>query len=127
MNARTLALVCLSVFFLAGSAYAGNITGDSCSIFDAIVAANTDAPAGGCPAGSGADTLTFDGPLYLIPNTDIWMLALNLHQPLPTITSTMTFRTGARPASKGIRPTARYTLGFVATVNPALMWPAAVI
>ena len=32
--------------------------GGICTLADAITAANTDAPAGGCPAGSGADTIT---------------------------------------------------------------------
>ena len=30
-----------------------------CSLREAIIAANTDAPVGGCPAGTGADTITF--------------------------------------------------------------------
>ena len=34
-----------------------NVDGTSCTLIDAIAAANTDAPAGGCTAGSGADTL----------------------------------------------------------------------
>jgi hypothetical protein len=31
--------------------------GDSCTLVDAITAANTDTATGGCPAGSGADTI----------------------------------------------------------------------
>ena len=34
-------------------------TGPGCSLREAIRAANTDAAFGGCPAGSGADTITF--------------------------------------------------------------------
>ena len=33
----------------------------SCSLADAITAANTNATKGGCPAGSGADTITLTG------------------------------------------------------------------
>ncbi|MGE0540874.1 MAG: IPT/TIG domain-containing protein [Dehalococcoidia bacterium] len=36
-----------------------NGTGPDCSLREAIEAAGTDAPFGGCPAGSGADTITF--------------------------------------------------------------------
>ena len=38
---------------------------DPCTLSDAIVAANTDSPSGGCPAGSGADTLTLTGDVAL--------------------------------------------------------------
>ena len=34
-----------------------NVDGTSCTLIDAVTAANNDAPAGGCTAGSGADTL----------------------------------------------------------------------
>ncbi len=36
-----------------------NGTGGNCSIREAVTAANTNAAFGGCPAGSGADTITF--------------------------------------------------------------------
>jgi CSLREA domain-containing protein len=35
----------------------GGTGGPDCTLRDAITAANTDTPAGGCPAGSGADTI----------------------------------------------------------------------
>ena len=38
---------------------------DTCSLYDAIEAANTDSPKGGCPAGAGADTITLTGDVTL--------------------------------------------------------------
>lgn len=39
-----------------------------CSLREAVIAANTDAAVGGCPAGSGADTIVFD-PSLPLPST----------------------------------------------------------
>ena len=39
--------------------------GGTCTLADAITAANTDAPAGGCPAGSGADIITLEKDVVL--------------------------------------------------------------
>lgn len=49
----------------------------SCSLHDAIVAANTDVASGGCPAGEGADTVILSGDV-------------TLSEALPPITSTIT-------------------------------------
>ena len=49
----------------------------TCSLADAITSANTDAPSGGCPAGSGHDTIVLE--------TDVFLDA-----PLPEITSQLT-------------------------------------
>ena len=38
---------------------------EACSLHDAIVAANTDSPAGGCAAGAGADTIVLSGDVTL--------------------------------------------------------------
>jgi len=38
---------------------------DSCSLADAITAANTDAAVGGCPVGDGADTISLSGDITL--------------------------------------------------------------
>jgi hypothetical protein len=38
------------------------VDGTTCTLVDAITAANIDAPQGGCPAGSGADTLVLEPP-----------------------------------------------------------------
>jgi hypothetical protein len=37
-----------------------------CTLQDAVIAANTDQPAGGCPAGSGADTIILSGITYTV-------------------------------------------------------------
>ncbi len=57
------------------------VDGTTCILADAITAANTDTAAGGCPAGSGADTITLQ--------TDVTLAAA-----LPKITSTITIEGG---------------------------------
>jgi hypothetical protein len=62
--------ICAAAFALMSApAYAATITvnnlydttgGPYCTLRDAITAANTDSPAGGCAAGSGADMIEFD-------------------------------------------------------------------
>ena len=47
------------------TAAAGITVNDTCSLADAITAANTDTATGGCPAGSGADTITLSGHITL--------------------------------------------------------------
>ncbi|MYD11093.1 MAG: SH3 domain-containing protein [Chloroflexi bacterium] len=80
MNARILILVCLLALFIAAPAHAADIILDgACTLHDAITAANTDAPAGNCPAGSGADTIRA-----------VWETReIKLTAPLPPITSTI--------------------------------------
>ena len=41
------------------------VVDDTCSLADAITAANTDSATGGCPAGSGADELQLTGDVTL--------------------------------------------------------------
>src|SRR5437867_12137564 len=55
----TLAGVALLLALGQGPALAAviDVDGTTCTLADAITAANTDAAAGGCPAGSGADTI----------------------------------------------------------------------
>ena len=92
MNLRKLALACLMTLFIAAPAYAADIIVDgACSLHDAIIAANTDSPAGGCPAGSGADVLHYD----------VDGLMLTLSAPLPTITSNITL-TSVRRELRGV-------------------------
>ncbi len=52
----------------APASEAGVITVDqqNCNLVDAIIAANTDAPAGGCPAGSGPDWVELTQPIYTL-------------------------------------------------------------
>jgi CSLREA domain-containing protein len=54
--------------------------GAQCTLRNAIQAANTDSAVGGCPAGSGADVITFAN------NTDVIVLS----NTLPTVTSEIT-------------------------------------
>ena len=87
-----MALVCLLALFVAAPAYAAEIiVDDSCSLYDAIIAANTDSPVGGCSAGNGADVLHYDVD-------GLW---LTLTAPLPTITSNITL-TSVRRELRGI-------------------------
>ena len=51
----------------------------ACTLADQIIAANTDAPAGACPAGKGADIITLRGDI-------------RLSEALPTISSDLTIR-----------------------------------
>ena len=53
--------------------------GADCSLREAITAANTDAPYGGCPAGSGADTINLPDGLY----------TLTQGSQLPTVSTTI--------------------------------------
>lgn len=76
---------CLLALFLSllqvSPAHAGSITvdGTTCTLADAITAANTDAAAGSCPAGSGDDTLGLSsGGIYTLTTS------------LPSITTTIT-------------------------------------
>lgn len=49
-----------------GAAPAATLTvdGTTCDLSNAIIAANTDSAQGGCPAGSGADTLNLTAPIF---------------------------------------------------------------
>ena len=60
LNTRTVFLFILFLFLThSTSIYAASITVNStCSLADAITSANTDTATGGCPAGSGADTIS---------------------------------------------------------------------
>ncbi len=63
---------------------AGIGVGGSCTLIDAITAANTDTATGGCAAGSGADTIT-------LPGGAITLTSVNAgDNGLPFITSTIT-------------------------------------
>ena len=53
----TVALVLYASVFVSSAQSAEIVVGVDCSLADAITAANTDAAAGGCLAGSGADTI----------------------------------------------------------------------
>ncbi len=59
------ALAFYAAVFVGGAQAADIEVGAECSLADAIIAANTDAAADGCPAGSGADTITLTGDITL--------------------------------------------------------------
>ncbi len=81
----TLIVLFLTLFLLPATAVAepaGDISvNGSCTLADAITAANSDTATGGCPAGSGADTITLTGNV-------------NLTSALPSITSEITIAGG---------------------------------
>ena len=58
-----------------GIAWAGMLTvdGTRCNLVDAISAANRDAPEGGCPAGSGQDTLLLTAAVYTLTQVNNWV------------------------------------------------------
>ena len=60
--------ICFSLLFIMPqSAFAADITADgtTCTLIDAITAANTDTVTGGCLAGAGADTITLTADVIL--------------------------------------------------------------
>nr|MDQ3566132.1 hypothetical protein [Pseudomonadota bacterium] len=67
-----------------------NVDGTTCTLVDAITSANTDAAAGGCAAGNGADTIV----LPTGSTQSLTALDNTTHGPtgLPLITSTVTIR-----------------------------------
>ncbi|MGE3272358.1 MAG: Calx-beta domain-containing protein, partial [Chloroflexota bacterium] len=72
---------------------------DGCTLREAILAANGDAPVNECSAGSGADTIAFN-----IPGTG--RQTIQLSSDLPSITSTVTLdgftQPGSRPNSQAV-------------------------
>jgi len=81
---RVLLAAFLLLLLAASATQAANIivdAGGTCTLADAITAANTDTATGGCAAGSGDDTITLQ--------TDVTLSAA-----LPTITSTVIIKGG---------------------------------
>ena len=91
LSAATLTACALLLVFAIIPAHANDIpVSPTCTIIDAITAANTDAPTGGCPAGSGADTVILESDgLYMLTDDDNSFGGLG-DNGLPPITSTMT-------------------------------------
>lgn len=76
------AFILTIAFFILPTAQAANIElSDTCSLADAITAANTDKAVGECPAGDGADTIKLSG-------------SITLDAALPHITSEITIEGG---------------------------------
>jgi hypothetical protein len=63
------------------------VDGTTCTLVDAISAANSDTAVGGCAAGSGADTITLQTDVTLTASNNF---ALNTYNGLPLITSEIT-------------------------------------
>ncbi len=76
---RLLLIICFAVLHSTFVQAADIEVGASCSLADAITAANRDAPRGGCPPGRGADTITLSGNV-------------TLDAELPRLTSDMTIQ-----------------------------------
>src|SRR5437899_1313254 len=72
---------------------AGTRGGPACPLRDAIAAANLDTATGGCPAGSGADTIDLAlGATYFLDDVDNMTMEDGVPQPngLPSITTDIT-------------------------------------
>src|SRR5689334_2715265 len=90
----TLLVLTLIVTLWPRGVFAATITvdGASCTLPDAITAANTDTASGGCTAGSGADTLLLTAPIYSLatgPYDDEGLTAT------PCVTSTIVISSGS--------------------------------
>jgi len=101
----------------ASTAHADSITvGGSCTLADAINAANSDSPVGGCTAGSGTDVIVLAGGTYTLTAAD----PENSANGLPVIASDITIegngatiaRDAAAPAFRilEVSPVGRLTL-----------------
>jgi hypothetical protein len=85
MNGRYARLLAAALLLYANPAFAPPIVVDetTCALVDAIIAANTDTASGGCPAGSGADSIWL--------NTDVELSeAIVQNVALPLIESAIT-------------------------------------
>ena len=99
----------LTVFLLTPAVYAADITlGSSCTLVDAIIAANNDRAEGDCPAGRGADTI--------ILSQDI-----TLRAELPAITSTITIEGNGYTISGDNRWRIFYNDGGALTIKDLTM------
>ena len=99
----------LTVLLLVSPVYAADITlGSSCTLADAIIAANHDRAEGDCPAGRGADTITL--------TRDI-----TLRAELPIITSDITIEGNGYTISGGYRYRMFYNDGGALTITDLTM------
>ena len=104
-----IALVLTIMLLLLPTAQAANIeTSGSCTLADAIIAANNDRAEGGCPAGRGADTITL--------SQDI-----TLDSSLPKITSDITIEGNGFTISGNNRYRIFYNDGGALTVHDLTM------
>ena len=101
--------VILTVFLFVLPAYAADITlSSSCTLADAIIAANSDRAKGDCPAGRGADTITLAEDI-------------TLQAALPAITSDITIEGKGYTISGDNRYRIFYNDGGALTINDLTM------
>lgn len=111
----------LFLVLLVPTIYAGDIqVSDSCTLADAIRAANSDIAVGGCPAGDGADVITL--------STDV-----TLDAALPTVISTITIsgeanaiRGNSRTHIIGLNRSGNLTINNVTISNGRSGWGGAI-
>lgn len=86
LSALLLLTALFSLFVAVPTAHAATITADgvTCTLVDAITAANSDTAVGGCAAGNGADTITLNNSVYAL------IAVNNDANGLPVITSPIT-------------------------------------
>ncbi len=109
MNKRIIVAILIVLTIVAPAVYAADIRlSSSCTLADAIIAANHDRAEGGCPAGRGADTITL--------SQDI-----TLRDELPAITSKITIEGEGYTISGDNRYRIFYNEGGVLTINNLTM------
>ena len=90
----TLTTLALAVAFVGADTIivtsdSGGYGGPDCTIRNAIIAANTDTPSGGCPAGNGADTIELPANATIVL-TGVAYVDVNGRNGLPPIASAIT-------------------------------------
>ena len=116
-----IALIITIMLSLLPKAQAADIeTSGTCTLADAITAANTDEAAGECPAGDGADTVTLSGNV-------------RLSRALPLVTSNMTIEGGGFTISGngrthiiGVNNRGTLTINEVTITNGRAGWGGAI-
>lgn len=94
----------------------GILVNETCSLVDAIVAANTDAPAGGCSAGSGDDTIVLTSDVVLTESYEVDRVAGRIG--LPEIDSSITLDGAGFTISRAANaPAFRFFYNFFGTLT----------
>ena len=115
LRQRSLAMLSvIAILFalsISGTVRAATIIADGnvCTLMDAIRAANTDTATGGCPAGSGADTIEMTMRLITQPHGGVDGCSVGL----PPITSTITINGHGLNIERGPHPSYGMCLFYV--------------
>ncbi len=124
-NRRVTLLVCLVAVLPRPLAPATIEVGETCTLVDAITAANSDATVGGCPAGSGADSIVLSGAVTLdsVDNND----DDDGPNGLPVVTSEITIEGGGHsiardPLGPDFRILKVDTVGALTLVNATIRY-----